>query len=172
MAALDALRDALPDVARDIKLNLQAVLGQGVLAPEQRWGVAIAAAHAARDAELARALTEGLPAETPTGVVDDARAAATLMAMTNVYYRFRHLVGKPAYADLPARLRMNRLGQPASTKVNLELFSLAVSAMAGCEICIQAHEKTVIDAGLSPEQVHEAVRIAATVNAAATARRL
>ena len=132
--------------------------------------MAIAAAFAARDVELAQALVAALPAETPAGVADDARAAATLMAMTNVFYRFRHLVGKPEYADLPARLRMNRLGQPASTKVNLELFSLAVSAMAGCEVCVQAHERTAVGAGLSPEQVLDAIRIAATVNALATAR--
>jgi alkyl hydroperoxide reductase subunit D len=167
---LDAIRDGLPDVARDIKLNLGAVLGGGALAAEQRWGVAIAAALAARDADLAHALQIALPAETSAGIVEDARAAATLMAMTNVFYRFRHLVDKPAYADLPARLRMNRLGQPASSKINLELFSLAVSAMAGCETCVQAHERTVIDGGLTPEQVVDAIRIAATVNALATAR--
>lgn len=167
---LDQLRDALPEVARDIKLNLQTVLGGGNLAPEQRWGVAIAAALAARDAELAGALIGALPPETPAGIADDARAAAALMAMTNVYYRFRHLVGKAVYSDLPPRLRMNRLAQPSSTKLNLELFSLAVSALAGCETCIQAHEKVVIDSGMTPELVHEAIRIAATVNAVAAAR--
>jgi alkyl hydroperoxide reductase subunit D len=65
---------------------------------------------------------------------------------------------------------MQRLAAPASTKANLELFSLAVSAVAGCEVCIQAHERVVVEAGLSTDQVHEAVRIAATVNAVATAR--
>jgi alkyl hydroperoxide reductase subunit D len=164
---LDELRALLPDAAKDVRLNLPAVLGAGSLAPEQRWGVAIAAALAARHPALARALIAA--AEAPPAVVEDARAAAALMAMTNVYYRFKHLVDQPAYADLPARLRMNRLGQPASTKVNLELFSLAVSALAGCEVCIQSHERAVVAAGLTPEQVHDAIRIAATVNAAATA---
>jgi alkyl hydroperoxide reductase subunit D len=170
---LDALRDALPDVARDVKLNLGTLLaGVGPLSVEQRWGVAIAAACAARDRELADALTAARPAEVSGATVDDACAAATLMAMTNVYYRFRHLVGNKEYADLPARLRMNRLGQPASSKVGLELFSLAVSALAGCEVCIQSHERAVLEGGLGPEHVHEAIRIAATVNAAATARAL
>jgi lipoyl-dependent peroxiredoxin subunit D len=168
--SLETIRDGLPDLARDIKLNLSTLLGAGGLPVEQRWGVAIASAFGARDPELARALIDARPAEVTDGTVDDARAAASLMAMTNVFYRFRHRVGKPEYAEMPARLRMNRLGQPSSTKVNLELFSLAVSTLAGCEICIQAHEKVVVDAGLTVEQVHEAVRIAATVNAVATAR--
>lgn len=167
---LDALRDALPDVARDVRLNLTNLLGGGALSAPERWGVAIACALAARDPGLARALIAARPAEVEDVVVDDARAAAALMAMTNVYYRFRHLVGKAAYADLPARLRMNRLGAPASSKQNLELFSLAVSTLAGCEVCIQSHERVVVEGGLATEHVHEAVRIAATVNAVATAR--
>ena len=38
-----------------------------------------------------------------------------------------------------------------------------------CEACIQAHEKAVLDGGLTEDHVHDAVRIAAVVNAAAVA---
>jgi alkyl hydroperoxide reductase subunit D len=89
------------------------------------------------------------------------------MAMNNVYYRFRHLIGKPSYSDRPARLRMNRLGRPATNKVDFELFSLAVSAINGCETCLKAHEAVVVAGGLGEDQVHDAVRIASTVHAAA-----
>ena len=102
-------------------------------------------------------------------MVEDALAAAALMAMNNVYYRFRHLVGKPSYAQKPARLRMNRMAQPATNKADFELFCLAVSAINGCETCIRAHEQVVLEGGLTEEQVHDAVRIAATVHAAAVA---
>jgi alkyl hydroperoxide reductase subunit D len=91
------------------------------------------------------------------------------MAMNNVYYRFRHMVAKPAYAQKPARLRMNRLAKPATTKADLELFSLAASAINGCEICVQSHEKAALEAGLTEDNVHDAVRIAATIHAAAVA---
>jgi alkyl hydroperoxide reductase subunit D len=167
---LEALRDALPDAARDTKVNLGNVLAQGSLAPEQRWGTAVAAALAARSPEVARALiAAGQAAGTlPPEVLADAQAAASLMAMTNVTYRFKHLVGKPDYQSLPMRLRMMRVAQPASSKVNLELFSLAVSALEGCEACVASHEKVVTDAGLTPEQVFEAVRVAAVVNSAVT----
>ena len=169
MAALDAIRDALPDTARDIKLNLEAVLRDGPLTPAQRWGVAVASAAAARNRALLEAIGADAASVVPQAVVDDALAAATLMAMNNVYYRFRHMVGKPGYAEKPARLRMNRLAKPAASRANLELFSLAVSAINGCEICVRAHEKAVLDAGLPDDVVHDAVRIAATVHAAAVA---
>lgn len=102
-------------------------------------------------------------------VVEDARAAAALMAMNNVYYRFRHMVGKPVYGEKPAGLRMNRLMQPATNRTDFELMALAVSAINGCEMCVRAHEKTVTEGGLTPDHVNDAVRIAATVYAAAVA---
>jgi len=67
------------------------------------------------------------------------------------------------------RLRMNRLAKPATSKLDLELFCLAVSVINGCESCLRAHEKVVLEGGLGEDQVHDAVRIAAVVHAAALA---
>jgi alkyl hydroperoxide reductase subunit D len=168
MSALERLRQALPDTARDIKLNLPAVLEGGALAPAQRWGVAIAAAIAARNPALRDAvIADAVAAGVGDPVVEDAQAAAALMAMNNVYYRFRHLIGKDSYSERPARLRMNRLARPATNKVDFELFSLAVSAINACETCLRSHEQAVLAGGLTEEHVHDAVRIAATINAAA-----
>jgi alkyl hydroperoxide reductase subunit D len=167
VAALDELRNRLPEAAKDIKLNLQNVLQDGTLSPAQRYGVAIASAIAARSTELRDALLEDAPPEAGEAVIEDAKAAAALMAMNNVYYRFRHMVGKPEYEQLPPRLRMQRLAAPAGDKVDFELFALAVSAVFGCGTCVQAHERVVVDGGLSPAQVNDAVRIAAVVHAAA-----
>jgi len=169
MAALDAITDALPEAARDIKLNVQSVLRDSSLSPVQTWGVAVASAATARNRALLEAAVSDALAVVDAGVIDDALAAASLMAMNNVYYRFRHVIGKAAYAQKPARLRMNRLARPATSKADLELFSLAASAINGCELCVQSHEKAVREAGLTEDNVHDAVRIAATIHAAAVA---
>jgi lipoyl-dependent peroxiredoxin subunit D len=169
MAALDELRNRLPEAAKDIKLNLQNVLQDGTLSPAQRYGVAIASAIAARSTELRDALLADAPPEAGEAVIEDAKAAAALMAMNNVYYRFRHMVGKPSYADRPARLRMNRLVNPATNKLDFELFSLAASAITGCETCVRAHEDVVTKHGVTEDQVNDAVRIAATIHATAIA---
>ena len=110
-------------------------------------------------------------AATPA-VIEDALAAAALMGMNNIYYRFRHMVGKPGYSEKPARLRMNRLVRPSTNKADFELFSLVVSAINGCEMCVQSHEKVVVEGGITEEQVHDAIRIASTVHAAAVALEL
>lgn len=169
MTAIDTIRNEIPEAARDIKLNLQAVLEGGSLSPAQRWGVAIASAIAARNPALRDAVIADGSAQVEDAVVEDARAAAALMAMNNVYYRFRHMIGKDVYAQKPVRLRMNRMVRPATNRTDFELFSLAVSAINGCESCLRGHEKVVLEGGLTDEQVHDAVRIAATIHAAAVA---
>jgi alkyl hydroperoxide reductase subunit D len=172
MSRIEELRASIPEAAKDIKLNLQSVLQPGALTPAQRWGVAIASAVATRNTSLRDALLADARAEIGAEVIDDALASAALMAMNNVYYRFRHMIGKESYSQMPARLRMQRIAKPASNKADFELFCLAVSAINGCEMCIRSHEEVVLKGGISEDQVHDAVRIAATINAAAVALEL
>lgn len=176
MSELSDLGDRLPEVARDIKLNLQAVLRSEALSKTQLWGVALTSAVAARSEPLRQALAAEaarvLDPDQYRAVVDDAHAASVLMAMNNVFYRFRHLVDKPSYADKPARLRMNRLAKPATDKLTSELYCLVASAINGCETCVQAHERVVVAGGISEDAVHDAIRVAASVRAAAVALEL
>jgi alkyl hydroperoxide reductase subunit D len=167
--AVEDVRETLPEAARDIRLNLQSVLEGGALNDAQKWGVAAACAIAARNPRLRDAVLQDALLKAGPDVVEDARAAAVLMAMNNVYYRFRHMVGKPAYAQKPARLRMQRIAQPLASKVDFELLCLAVSAVNGCEACVRSHEQVVVEGGLDEEHVHDAIRIASVVHATAVA---
>ncbi|MCA9529706.1 MAG: carboxymuconolactone decarboxylase family protein [Myxococcales bacterium] len=173
MSAIEALRGRIPDFAKDLKLNLQTVLGESSLNDAQKWGVAVAAAAATGHDELQTAVLEDAKTHTIDAVIEDARAAAALMAMNNVFYRFRHFMseGSDDYAKLPAKLRMQRIARPEAEKVDFELMCLAVSAMNGCEACVRSHEKVVRDGGLTAQHVQDAVRIASTVAGVATALR-
>ncbi len=170
---LDTLREAFPETARDMKLNLSGIASSDHLDSDQIWGVLLASAHyvgdpALRDALLADAKIGNVPA----AVLDDAQAAAVLMGMNTVYYRFRHMVGKESYQTKPPRLRMSYMARPKTSKATYELMSLAIAALAGCEMCVRAHEASVHQHGLGEEHVHDAVRIAAVLQGAAVARRL
>jgi alkyl hydroperoxide reductase subunit D len=168
--AVERICESLPDFARDMKLNLGNVLQEGAHTAQQLWGVAIASALAARNAELARAvIADAAAVGVSEATLEDAKAAAVLMGMNNVYYRFRHMIGKDSYSQRPPRLRMQRIQKVAGPKAEFELFCLAVSAINACELCLRAHEAVVLESGLTEDQVHEAVRIAATIHAAAIA---
>jgi len=169
MSALEAIRAEIPEVAKDLRSNLSAVLDGGTLAASERWGVAIAAALASRSRRLAEALIASRPEEVTNKTVEDAVSAAALMGMTNVLYRFQHLVGKPSYEQMPTRLRTQRLTKPATTNAAFELFSLAVSALNACETCVRSHEATLLENGTTEAQIHDAVRIASVVHGVAVA---
>jgi lipoyl-dependent peroxiredoxin subunit D len=167
--ALDALRETFPEEFKDTKLNLASVLAGENLSDAQAWGVALAAARFLRTPRLALALEADMNAglgDAAAAVISDATAAAGLMAMNTVYYRFRHMIGKETYSSRPPRLRMQRIAKPATTAVDFELMSLACAALAGCEFCLQNHEAKIVAEGTSEEACHDAVRIAAVVAAA------
>ena len=164
--SLETLKNSLPDYARDIKLNLSSLSTEPSLTAQQRAGAFIASALASRNAETTAALLAEFGPQLSPEALAAAKAAAAVMGMNNVYYRFTHLVGGD-YPNMPARLRMNVIGRPGVEKADFELWSLAVSAVNGCGMCMEAHEKVVRQAGLTQEQVQSAVRIAAVVHAVA-----
>lgn len=169
-SALEELRQSLPEPAKDLKLNLQSVLKSEALSPNQVFGVALASAYFLKNPAVRDAIADEAELhEIDDATIDDARAAAAIMGMNTVYYRFRHMVGKPEYAQKPARLRMNRMMKPATGKADFELFSLACAVLAPCEACIQSHEASVLKQGLTEDHVHDVVRIAATLSGVATA---
>ncbi|GAA3510488.1 alkyl hydroperoxide reductase [Actinocatenispora rupis] len=165
---LDALRAALPEYAKDTRLNLGSVLGTSQAPDQQVWGAAVACAIAAGNATVVREIVAEALDRLKPEVVDAAKAAASVMAMNNVYYRAKHLIGDDAYQSLPARLRMSVIGRPGVDKVDFELWCLAVSAVNGCGTCLESHERTLREAGVSRDTVHDALRVASVVAAAAT----
>ncbi|MCU0839498.1 MAG: carboxymuconolactone decarboxylase family protein [Rhodospirillales bacterium] len=165
--SLETLKQSLPDYAKDLKLNLASLATEAALTDQQRAGTFVASALATgHPIVIAAVLGEFSPTLSPAALTA-ARAAAAIMAMNNVYYRFVHLASAPDYKSLPAKLRMNVIGRPGVEKVDFELWSLAVSAINGCGMCIDAHEQVLRQAGVGVEAIQASVRIAAVVNAVA-----
>jgi lipoyl-dependent peroxiredoxin subunit D len=167
MTTIDTIRDALPDYAKDLKLNLSSLMNDAVLTEQQRWGTWLATALAARNPALVAAVSAEAAQHLSPAAVAAAKAAASIMAMNNIYYRFTHLASDPDYATMPARLRMNVIANPGVEKADFELWSLAVSAINGCGKCIDAHDQVLRKAGVSREAIQQAVRIASVIHAVA-----
>jgi len=167
-ASLESLKAALPDFAKDTRLNLGSVLtpeGAPELTQAQIHLIALASAYATKDDGVIAAIEAETAGLSDAGK-NAAKAAASIMAMNNVYYRFVHLVGGD-YKTMPAKLRMNVIGTPGIEKKDFELMSMAVSAINGCGMCMEAHAHELGKAGVPPLGVQSAVRIAAVIAAAA-----
>lgn len=166
--SIEAVKAALPEYARDLKLNLSSVLGEtpGISA-QQQWGTAVACAIACRSAELRNAIVAEAETKLTPEALNAAKTAAALMGMNNIYYRFTHLVGNDEYEKMPARLRMNAMAKPGIDKADFELLCLAVSAVNGCGRCVESHEKVLAGHGMLKETIQNAVRIAAVIHGVA-----
>jgi len=164
--SIETLKSSLPEYAKDLKLNLGSLSTEPSLTTQQRAGTFIASALASRSAVVITALVAEFGPQMSPEALNAAKAAAAIMGMNNVYYRFTHLVGGD-YPTMPAKLRMNVMARPGVEKADFELWSLAVSAINGCGMCMESHEKVVRQAGLTQEQVQAAVRIASVVHAVA-----
>lgn len=165
--SLEQLKSALPDYAKDVKLNLGSLLEDESLSPQQRYGTFLATALASGNGLVLAAADELARTHLSEDARTAAKAAAGIMAQNNIYYRFTHLAANKAYAAMPAKLRMNVIGRPGIEKADFELFSLAVSAINGCGMCIDAHEKILRDAGVKEDAIQAAVRLAAVTFATA-----
>ena len=167
---LDNIKAALPPYAKDLRLNLNSVLSEGGapgLTMKQIGAVALASSIAAQHVPLTRAIETFAAAQLDATELDGVRSAAAMMGMTNVYYRFTHLVANKEYETLRASLRMNVMANPGIEKTSFEAASLAASAINGCGMCLDAHEKTLRQHGVSAQGVQSIVRIASVVHAAA-----
>lgn len=166
--SLQRLLESLPPYAKDMKLNLSSLVNQPELTPVQTWGTLVASAVACRNPEVTEAIFTEAEQHLSLELMNAAKAAATVMGMNNVYYRFLHLTPNEKYATIPAKLRMNIMRGHGADHLDFELWCTAVSAINNCATCVSSHEKVLRDKGVSEEVILASVRLAAVLHAIAT----
>jgi len=159
------IKEALPEYAKDTKLNLDSVINRSTIDVTIAQGCALAAAMATGNGKLVAFIQSGLE---DTRERDAALTAASLMAMTNIWYPFVEMANDDRLKGLPAQLRMNAIATHGGTsKVNFEAYSLAASIVGKCHFCISAHYSTLKQEGYTVEQLRDIGRIAAVITSVA-----
>ena len=164
MEFLNAIKDRMPEHAKDIRLNLDGVIARSSLAPEDAVAVALSAAFAAGSKPLVDAFKAAAqPAE---GYA--ALTAATLMGMNNVWYPYLEMAGDDDLKKQRPELRMNAYASHGGVaKAKFEAYALAASIVGKCHFCVQSHYALLKAEGWTTQQLRDVGRIAAVVNAAA-----
>lgn len=164
---IEEILETLPDYAVDIKLNAKNLLNSTVLSKKQLGIIFIASSFGAKNKALTESFIQHFSDVLNETEVNAAKISATLMSMNNIYYRFIHLTSNHNYGKMPAGLRMNSLAESKHgiEKVDFELASIAVSAINGCGMCMDSHEKILIKHNVEEVKVQEAVKIASVVHA-------
>jgi alkyl hydroperoxide reductase subunit D len=165
MSWVDQIKEALPEYAKDTRLNLDSVVNRSTLDIVEANGCALAAAMATGNGKLVTFIQSGLEDATER---DAALTAASLMAMNNVWYPYVEMAEDERLTGLPAQLRMNAISSHGgTTKARFESYSLAASIVGKCHFCVKAHYETLRKEGYSVEQLRDIGRIAAVITSVA-----
>lgn len=152
---------------RDLKLNFTSTLTSEYLSAKECALLGLSVAINNNNKPLTRYYTKYAEAQDAnTAELAEAAGCASLLASNNVFYRFRHFTQKEKYTQIPARIRMQIMMKPVTSKEFFELMSLVISAVNGCEMCVNAHEDSLIKLGTTEERIFDAVRIASLVTSA------
>lgn len=163
---VEIIKDNIPDHSKDIKLNLDSVINRSPLSVEDTQAVALTAALAAGNGELAYAIQTSGELDNFPKEMEAAKSAASLMAMNNVWYPFVDMVDDPDLKGLPAGLRMNVYANNAGvTKKQFEMYALAASVIGKCHFCVKSHYDLLKKEGMTVQELQHVGKIASVINA-------
>lgn len=162
---LDALSKSDSRFLRDLKINVGNALNSSQqLSKQEARLLALSVAANEKHQPLIDSLSEAARQEGATDAqIAETLACTSLLSTNNVFYRFRHFVGKDYYNNTQAGIRMSIMMNPVLGKEFFELMSLVVSAINGCEMCVRSHEESVLKHGASEARVFEAIRLGAVI---------
>jgi len=163
---LDLLEKGESRYIRDLKVNFNSTLSSEHLSAKEIGLIGVCIAVNNCNKIITKYFTKFAEDNEATAEeIAEAVACASLLSSNNIFYRFRHFTQKEKYGQIPARIRMQIMVKPITGKEFFELLSLAVSAVNGCEMCVNAHEDSLIKLGTKEERIFDAVRIASLITA-------
>ncbi len=163
---VDAIRSAVPDYAKDLRLNLGSVITTSSLEPVMAWGSALTAALVCKNAEVIQGILEDAKEHLDETHLNGVKAAAAIMSMNNVWYKFTDLVKDEEVKKQPAKLRMNiMMNHGGVSQALFEGWSLAASVVNACGVCVNAHAAQMRKQELSAQNIVDIGRIAAVIKA-------
>ncbi len=164
-ASLSLLEKGESRYVRDLKLNFNSTLTSAHLSEKECALLGLSTAvNNNNNNPLVNFYTDYAEKSGATAEeIAEAVGCASLLASNNIFYRFRHFTQKEKYSQIPARIRMQLMMKPVTGKEFFELMSLTISAVNGCEMCVNAHEDSLIKLGTTEERIFDAVRIGSLV---------
>lgn len=163
---VQSVKDSIPDNAKDIKLNVDAVINRSGLDPVDTHAIAYVSALASGNGGLALQIEMNGPLFRAEAEREAAKTAASLMGQNNIWYPFVEMAGDEGMKGLPAGLRMNAYATHGGvSKKKFEMYSLAASIIGKCHFCVKAHYDTLKKEGMTTQELMAVGRIAAVVHA-------
>ena len=165
-SALDTIVKSDSRYLKDLRVNLKNVLSSPNITAKEAYLTALAIAVNEKNEVLKNVFAKLAEANgSSIQEIGEVFSCASLLATNNVFYRFKHFIkqSNDAYQNMPAGIKMNIMVNPVIGKELFELISLAVSAVNGCEQCVNSHEAAVRNAGVPEQKIFDIIRLASVV---------
>lgn len=164
--ALEIMSQGETKYLRDLRVNVKNVLSSTSFQPKEAYLLALAVAVNEKNDILIKSFSDKAKELTATdSELAETYACASQLAANNVFYRFKHFTkeSNSAYQTMPAGIKMNVMMSPVLGKEFFELMSLIVSAVNGCESCVNSHEESVRKLGSSDARIFDSIRLASVI---------
>ena len=164
--SIEKIKSAIPDYAKDLRINIDNVLNEENspdLTKKQILGAALSVALAVKNNFLIKNIQSEMEQLFSEQELNGIKTAVSLMGMNNVYYRTMHLIEDESLSKRPAGLRMTMMNSQALPQKDFEMFSLVVSCLSGCGLCIKSHSEKLKKEGLSLSAIQSLIKISAVI---------
>lgn len=164
--SIDNIKSAVPDYAKDLRINIGNVLNEENspdLTKKQIFGIALSAALALKNTFLIKNIQSADEQLFSEQELNGIKTAVSLMGMNNIYYRTLHLTEDNSLSKRPAGLRMTMMNSHGLPQKDFEMYSLAVSCLSGCGVCIKSHSEKLKNEGLSLSAIQSIIKISAVI---------
>ena len=164
--ALENMVEGETRYLRDLRINLKNTLNSDNLSLKEAYLIAAAIALNEKNKSLSDAFMQHAKSNGANAAeIAETHGCASMLAVNNVFYRFKHFIreSNDKYQTMPAGIKMNIMMNPVLGKEFFELMSLAVSAVNGCQSCVNSHEESVRKLGATEQRIFDTIRLASII---------
>lgn len=156
---------------KDLRINLKNTLTSENLNPKEAYLIALSVSANEKNKFLSEGFTKkAIESGATDAEIAETYACTAMLSSNNVLYRFKHFIkeSNPNYKSFSAGIKMNVMMNPVLGKELFELVSLVVSAVNGCESCVNSHEHSVKNLGSTEARIYDAVKLGSIIKGLCT----
>mgnify|MGYP001238141314 CR=1 FL=1 len=166
MTTIKDLKNAIPEFAKDIKLNFSSLIMNSDYDEELVYGCAYASTLTIGNDEIIKVFHNECEKRFGLKFIESIKSTVIIMTLNNQWYKYRDSMPTAEMKIASQKMRVNIMATGAGLdKTLFESISLCISAINGCSFCVKAHSNLLLDNKMNKEYVLNIGRISSVISA-------